>query len=68
MFVCVRTEHVLACALYSIPFNFICNITALKKNVLIFVSMGELRVCAMTEFVLAWRCFMFLSLKFDMKI
>ena len=51
-----------------IPFNFICNITAFKKkNVLIFVPMGELKVCAMTEFVLAWRCFMFHSLKFDMK-
>ena len=40
MFVCVRTEYVLACALYSIPFNFICNITAFKKNVLFFCPHG----------------------------
>ena len=32
--VCVRTEDELA--LYSVPFNFICNMTAFSKNVLAF--------------------------------
>ena len=41
-------------ALYSIPFNLICNMTTFKKCFDLLIEPQGSRVCVRTEYVLAW--------------